>query len=76
MQRYRECHDFYHAIVNMPVSVEYEVAVKAFEFANLGIPMTGLGAALSTCLQSPNWYVVWNALTGTRLLTYRFPSQP
>ena len=46
MQRYRECHDFYHAIVNMPVSVEYEVAVKAFEFANLGIPMTGLGAAL------------------------------
>ena len=44
MQRYRECHDFYHCITNMPVSVEAELAVKAFEFANLGLPMTGLAA--------------------------------
>uniref|UniRef100_A0A060TBT9 4-hydroxy-3-methoxy-5-polyprenylbenzoate decarboxylase n=1 Tax=Blastobotrys adeninivorans TaxID=409370 RepID=A0A060TBT9_BLAAD len=44
MQRYRECHDFYHAITGMPVVMEGEVAVKAFEFANLGIPMTGLAA--------------------------------
>lgn len=42
MQRYRECHDFYHAITGMPVIVEGETAVKAFEFANLGLPMTGL----------------------------------
>ncbi|TBU41926.1 ubiquinone biosynthesis protein COQ4 mitochondrial [Dichomitus squalens] len=45
MQRYRECHDFYHCILNMPVNVEAELAVKFFEFANLGIPMTGLAAA-------------------------------
>lgn len=44
MQRYRECHDFYHAITGLPVWMEGEVAVKAFEFANLGIPMTGLAA--------------------------------
>ena len=44
MQRYRECHDFYHCITNMPVSVTYELAVKFFEFANLGLPMAGLGA--------------------------------
>ncbi|KAI1796885.1 ubiquinone biosynthesis protein COQ4 mitochondrial [Ganoderma leucocontextum] len=44
MQRYRECHDFYHCIVNMPVNVEAELAVKFFEFANLGLPMTGLAA--------------------------------
>lgn len=44
MQRYRECHDFYHAITGLPVVMEGEVAVKAFEFANLGIPMTGLAA--------------------------------
>lgn len=43
-QRYRECHDFYHAIAGLPVFMEGEVAVKAFEFANLGIPMTGLAA--------------------------------
>lgn len=45
MQRYRECHDFYHAITGLPVVMEGEVAVKAFEFANTGIPMTGLAAA-------------------------------
>jgi len=44
MQRYRECHDFYHCITSMPVRVEYEIAVKFFEFANLGLPMTALAA--------------------------------
>lgn len=44
MQRYRECHDFYHSITKLPVFMEGEIAVKAFEFANLGIPMTGLAA--------------------------------
>lgn len=39
MQRYRECHDFYHCILNMPVHVEAELVVKYFEFANLGLPM-------------------------------------
>ncbi|KAI0312100.1 ubiquinone biosynthesis protein COQ4 mitochondrial [Amylostereum chailletii] len=47
MQRYRECHDFYHAICGMPVHVEYEIAVKLFEFANLGLPMTAFAAAAS-----------------------------
>ncbi|PSN70340.1 ubiquinone biosynthesis protein COQ4, mitochondrial [Corynespora cassiicola Philippines] len=42
MQRYRECHDFYHALVGLPVFREGEVALKAFEFANTGLPMTGL----------------------------------
>ena len=42
MQRYRECHDFYHAITGLPVMVEGEVALKAFEFANTLLPMTGL----------------------------------
>jgi ubiquinone biosynthesis protein COQ4 len=44
MQRYRECHDFYHCIVNLPVSVEAEIAVKYFEFANLGLPLAALSA--------------------------------
>jgi len=47
MQRYRECHDFYHCITNLPVNVESEVALKIFEFANLGIPMTALSALFS-----------------------------
>ncbi|KAF2146261.1 uncharacterized protein K452DRAFT_324250 [Aplosporella prunicola CBS 121167] len=49
MQRYRECHDFYHALVGLPVFREGEVALKAFEFANTLLPMTGLaiGAAFT-----------------------------
>ncbi|KAJ6507730.1 ubiquinone biosynthesis protein COQ4, mitochondrial [Mycena vitilis] len=44
MQRYRECHDFYHCIVNLPVSVDSEIAVKYFEYANLGLPMAAISA--------------------------------
>ena len=44
LQRYRECHDFYHCIVNLPVNVDSELAVKFFEFANLGLPMTAIAA--------------------------------
>ena len=42
MQRYRECHDFFHAITGLPIMIEGEIAVKAFEFANTVLPMTGL----------------------------------
>ncbi|KAI9655746.1 MAG: Ubiquinone biosynthesis protein [Bathelium mastoideum] len=42
MQRYRECHDFSHAITGLPVIIEGEVALKAFEYANTLLPMTGL----------------------------------
>ena len=45
MQRYRECHDFYHALVGLPIFVEGEIGVKAFEFANTGLPMTALSLA-------------------------------
>lgn len=42
MQRYRECHDFYHALTGLPIVREGEVALKAFEWANTALPMTGL----------------------------------
>ncbi|KAH8703823.1 ubiquinone biosynthesis protein coq4, mitochondrial [Talaromyces proteolyticus] len=45
MQRYRECHDFYHAVTGLPTMVEGELALKAFEFLNTVIPMTGLSLA-------------------------------
>jgi ubiquinone biosynthesis protein COQ4 len=52
MQRYRECHDFYHALTGLPVFREGEVALKAFEFANTLLPMTGLSmAAVATLKQ-------------------------
>jgi ubiquinone biosynthesis protein COQ4 len=42
MQRYRECHDFYHAVTGLPIVREGEIALKAFEFSNTLLPMTGL----------------------------------
>ena len=45
MQRYRECHDFYHAVTGLPIWVEGELGLKAFEFANTGLPMTALSLA-------------------------------
>ena len=44
IQRYRECHDFYHCICNLPVNVESELALKYFEFANLGLPVGAISA--------------------------------
>jgi ubiquinone biosynthesis protein COQ4 len=42
MQRYRECHDIYHAILGIPAFIEEEIALKAFEFANTRLPMAAL----------------------------------
>lgn len=51
MQRYRECHDFFHAVTGLPIMVEGEIAVKAFEFANTLLPMTGLSLFAVTKLK-------------------------
>lgn len=51
MQRYRECHDFYHALTGLPIMVEGEVALKAFEFANTLLPMPGLSIFAVTTLK-------------------------
>jgi ubiquinone biosynthesis protein COQ4 len=51
MQRYRECHDFFHALTGLPVVVEGEVALKTFEFANTLLPMTGLSIFAVTRLK-------------------------
>ncbi|KAF2856498.1 coenzyme Q biosynthesis protein-like protein Coq4 [Plenodomus tracheiphilus IPT5] len=60
MQRYRECHDFYHALVGLPVFREGEVALKAFEFANTGLPMTGLAVFSAFTLKKSEWNRFWD----------------
>ena len=72
MQRYRECHDFYHALTGLPVMVEGEIALKAFEFANTLLPMTGLSIFAVTRLKPAErqrfWstYLPWALENGTR----------
>lgn len=43
-QRYRQCHDFYHALLGIPVWREGEIALKFYEYLNIGVPFGGLGA--------------------------------
>ncbi|KAI0125065.1 ubiquinone biosynthesis protein COQ4, mitochondrial [Xylariales sp. AK1849] len=72
MQRYRESHDFYHALTGLPIVREGEVALKAFEFANTLLPMTGL-ALFSLATMKPKererfWsvYGPWAVRNGLR----------
>lgn len=60
MQRYRECHDFYHALTGLPVVREGEVALKAFEFANTLIPMTGLSMVAALTLKREERRRMWS----------------
>ncbi len=72
MQRYRESHDFYHALTGLPVFVEGEVALKAFEFANTLLPMTGLSLIAVTRMKpaerSRFWqtYLPWALSNGLK----------
>ncbi|KAI9708805.1 MAG: Ubiquinone biosynthesis protein [Bogoriella megaspora] len=84
MQRYRECHDFSHALTGLPVIVEGEVALKAFEFANTLLPMTGLSIAAVTKLKKGErrrffeTYLPWalaNGLKAKDLITVYWEEQ-
>jgi len=72
MQRYRECHDFYHALVGLPTVREGEVALKAFEFCNTLLPMTGLSVFAAGTLKPRErkrfWevYLPWAVRNGLR----------
>ncbi|KAI1149937.1 coenzyme Q biosynthesis protein Coq4 [Nemania diffusa] len=60
VQRYRESHDFYHALTGLPVVREGEVALKAFEFANTLLPMTGLSVLAVATLKPAERRRFWD----------------
>jgi ubiquinone biosynthesis protein COQ4 len=60
MQRYRESHDFYHALTGLPTFREGEVALKAFEFANTLLPMTGLSVLAGFTLKKGERKRLWD----------------
>src|SRR3569833_269192 len=72
LQRYRECHDFYHALTGLPIVREGEVALKAFEFANTLLPMTGLSVFAALTLKPAerrrfaSTYLPWALRNGLR----------
>ncbi|OAA45012.1 ubiquinone biosynthesis protein coq-4 [Metarhizium rileyi] len=72
MQRYRECHDFYHSITGLPIVREGEVALKAFEWANTLLPMPGLSMFAAATMKPQErrrfWsiYLPWALRNGLR----------
>jgi ubiquinone biosynthesis protein COQ4 len=72
LQRYRESHDFNHAITGLPTVREGEVALKAFEFANTLLPMTGLSVLNAVTLKKSErtrfreTYLPWAVRNGLR----------
>ncbi|KAJ3259613.1 Ubiquinone biosynthesis protein [Boothiomyces macroporosus] len=44
MTRYRQIHDFWHTLVDLPITVEAEIGLKYFEYFQTGLPMNGLAA--------------------------------
>ncbi|KAJ2779253.1 Ubiquinone biosynthesis protein [Coemansia javaensis] len=50
--RFRQCHDFYHTILDMDISVVEELAIKVFEWRQSGLPV-GLIASLAGPLRLP-----------------------
>jgi len=85
MQRYRECHDFYHSICGLPVIVEGEIALKWFEWANMGLPVAALSALFGPLRFKPperkrlrEIYVPWavkNGLKAKSLITVYWEEQ-
>ncbi|KAJ2722006.1 Ubiquinone biosynthesis protein [Coemansia sp. Benny D115] len=43
--RYRQCHDFYHTILDMDISVVEELAIKVFEWRQTGLPVGLIASA-------------------------------
>ncbi|CAG8668728.1 4790_t:CDS:2, partial [Racocetra fulgida] len=73
MQRYRECHDFFHTLTRLPVSVEGELALKWFEFAQTKLPMTLISSVVGPLLLSNSErtrlfekYVPWAVQCGSQ----------
>ncbi|KAJ2685065.1 Ubiquinone biosynthesis protein [Coemansia spiralis] len=50
--RYRQCHDFYHTILDLDISVVEELAIKVFEWRQTGLPV-GLIASVFGPLRLP-----------------------
>jgi len=52
MLRYRQCHDYWHALTGVPPTVEGELGLKWLELFQTGLPMTALSSAVASFLVS------------------------
>lgn len=48
MMRYRQCHDFYHVITDLPPTIPGELALKYVELFQTGLPACALSATVGS----------------------------
>lgn len=48
MMRYRQCHDFYHVVTDLPPSIPGELALKYVELFQTGLPVCALSATVGS----------------------------
>jgi ubiquinone biosynthesis protein COQ4 len=67
MTRYREIHDFYHVLADLPPTILGEVIVKWVEFFQTGLPMNILGGIFGPLqLPSSDRKILRNAMPWVR----------
>ncbi|XP_046845378.1 ubiquinone biosynthesis protein COQ4 homolog, mitochondrial-like [Xenia sp. Carnegie-2017] len=73
MQRYREVHDFNHALLGMPTNIVGEITVKWFEMVQTRLPMCTFGSLLAPLRlkrsqqeRLVNTYIPWALYAGYR----------
>jgi len=66
MARYRQVHDFWHVLADLPPSLLGEISLKAFEFQVTGLPMCAMSVAIghlklthSERMQLLHVYIPW-----------------
>ena len=82
MTRYRQVHDFWHTLAELPIDVEAEVGLKLFEAFQTGLPMTKLAATIGSLSLTPEQrkryiylYVPWAlscSLTSVNLMNVMY----
>ena len=60
--RYRQCHDFYHVLTDLPPSIPGELALKYVELFQTGLPVCALSATVGSFKLSAADRQIWTDL--------------
>lgn len=73
MMRYRQCHDYWHAITGLPPTVLGELGLKWLEFFQTGLPIAALsGTVGSLGLSYKQQNVLWNLYLPWAIRVHRY----
>jgi ubiquinone biosynthesis protein COQ4 len=76
MLRYRQCHDFWHTLTNLPPTVPGELGLKWLELFQTGLPLAALSSTVGSWTQLKSYeeqqvvwgvYLPWAQRVGTQM---------